>query len=461
VNVERIESFTDNDLNVTVKNLTVYESGNNALVYEESGHILIIDRELSSLLKEGRIPLEIKKAMESRCFFRNTGHKNTNICKDAKPEFFMVDLTNKCNMRCKYCLRDIDDHGQSVNQEVLDDICSYIEKYCDASGIPDVSVQAWGGEPLIELQSIIRMKHQIKPKKTKVHFSVETNGILLTKSVTEQLFENKIGIGVSIDGTEKEHDAQRRFANGGKTFQIVKKNLQYALSVYGTRLGIITTITKLNYLNVEDMLEFYATDLGVKNVKMNFVHKSSFVQNDYLCLSKDEIANTELRILNKIVELGRRGYEIIENNINIKLKNLLFKAYSDVCLSRGCCGGYKMVVFDMKGNYYPCELTDSPAEMMGSIYDGDANLVSTINHVARHHHFFREKKDEKCTNCPWYCYCKGGCTVRIMNNSDRKMAYDLIECSINTVLYPALIELALEEPAVINKMLGYEALRIE
>ena len=48
--------------------------------------------------------------------------------------------------------------------------------------------------------------------------------------------------------------------------------------------------------------------------------------------------------------MQERGYDVMEHNIFIKLKNLLFREYTDICLSCGCCGGKKMIVFDMDGN---------------------------------------------------------------------------------------------------------------
>lgn len=45
--------------------------------------------------------------------------------------------------------------------------------------------------------------------------------------------------------------------------------------------------------------------------------------------------------LYKIIELQERGYDVMEHNIFIKLKNLLFREYADICLSCGCCGGEK------------------------------------------------------------------------------------------------------------------------
>ncbi len=466
MNITKFQSFTDNNLSTTIKEFVLFESGKNALIHEKNGHILIFDSIFAEQLKKNSIPIQLKKYLGSRGFLNNytvegnmITHYGEARCIEVRPEFFMIDLTNKCNMRCSYCLRDIDNNGETITNSVLKDICNYIENYCLQENLSDVSIQPWGGEPLLMLSSILYIREHIHPQKTKVHISIETNGTLLTKSVTDLLFEKRIGIGISIDGNEKYHDSQRVFANGNSSFQIVENNLRYALSVFGKRLGIITTVTRNNYKGIEDIFEYYAVSLKVRNVKMNFVHKSQFVQNDDMCLTSEEIAETELSVLKKIVELRRRGYDIIENNIAIKLKNILFNSYTDICLSKGCCGGRKMVVFDMDGNFYPCELTDYPDKKMGSIYEQEEGLAHTIQKAIDRQDFFREKTEDICDECPWKCYCMGGCTTRLLNDTTDGKKIDKIECSINRVLYPALIELILDHPDIVNQIVGYEALK--
>lgn len=72
--------------------------------------------------------------------------------------------------------------------------------------------------------------------------------------------------------------------------------------------------------------------------------------------------------------------------------------------------------------------------------------------------YFKEKKQPKCEECPWYCYCRGGCTVHIKTQGEQPPAVDEIECAVNRTLYPALVELILSKPETVNRLLQAEAL---
>lgn len=53
---------------------------------------------------------------------------------------------------------------------------------------------------------------------------------------------------------------------------------------------------------------------------MNFVHLSNYRNCNDICLAPKEIAETELRIFRKIIELQEMGYSVIEQNMMAKLK---------------------------------------------------------------------------------------------------------------------------------------------
>ena len=50
-----------------------------------------------------------------------------------------------------------------------------------------------------------------------------------------------------------------------------------------------------------------------------------------------------------------------------------------------------------------------------------------------------QKINKECNTCPWYYYCKGGCTSRILY-SKGKMKYDEVECEFNKVIYERIID---------------------
>lgn len=453
-----ISAFKDENSGMRINGSIAFANEDKCLLYNKNhGCMMLFNNKYLGEIQNKKISKAFIRKLASRGFVNDSTEICCNDSCEVLPEFFIVDLTNKCNMRCRYCLRDVEAKDESISEETIRNICNYINEYCEKEHLKNVSIQPWGGEPLMELQYILMMRKFIHPKGTKVHFSIETNGILLTQEILEILYQNKIGIGISIDGFSKVHDSQRITILGEGTHEIVEKNLLLAKSIYGNRIGIITTITKNNAKYIEDILEYFACDLELKSVKINFVHESMFSDSEGLCLTKEEISETELKILHKLVELNKSGYKISEYNMRVKVENLLYKKYSDICHSKGCCGGKKMIAFDLKGNIYPCELTDTLSESIGNIYD-QRGLISLVYDAIKKRDYFVSKRNDECSKCDWYIFCQGGCTVRTISRGKRPPEIDEIECAVNKTLYSALVELILNDPKIINSLLDYVAL---
>lgn len=458
--IEYIQSFQI-DKNVTFTGAMVAIEGTKAFMIQKCGYILLTDITVINVLQCKTVPEYLYRILKSRKFLIGSNIKESKEKEiEVRPEFFMIDMTNKCNLRCNYCLRNLEQEENCISTEKLRDIGKFITTYCDEYKIANISVQAWGGEPLLEKNKIIALTKFITPQKTKVHYSIETNATLLTNDVIEELYKNHIGIGISIDGDRKCHDLQRTFVSGKGSYDTVKKNLLQAQRYYKNKIGTITTITKQTAVHIEKIIEHLVLDLHISNIKLNFVHASTYTHGQNQCLNTQEIADTELRILYKIIELQERGYDVMKHNIFIKLKNLLFREYADICLSCGCCGGKKMIVFDMDGNIYPCELTDDASFVIGSIYKKESLIEQIKMTIDKDKAFFKMKKAVECEKCYWKFFCRGGCTVRALSEKRQMEVIDIdhIECAINQVLYPALMELVLRKPHIVNQMLGEDLL---
>ena len=454
----KIKEFIHKKTETVIYSMTAFVEGNTCLLFnKKSGHMFLTDIECFEMFRSKNISDGLLRKLDNRGFTNKYSANMQPYECEILPEFFMIDLTSNCNMRCKYCLRNVGSDNHFLQLSVLDGICDFINAYAEKYNLKDISIQPWGGEPLLALDLILRLRNKIHPTNTRVHFSIETNGLLLNEQNAQLLYENKIGIGISIDGYKQLHDGQRVTKDGKGTHSVVEKNLINSKNLFGSRLGTITTITKKNASHVEEILDYFVRDLKLEHVKFNFVHDSLFFNCEELCVPEEEISETIIRLLNKIVKLNEEGLTIEEHNISVKLRNILTRRFTDICHSAGCCGGKKMIVFDMNGGIYPCELTDTPGEAIGNIGDG-VDLVKVVNSSITIQDYFTPKKEKICDECDWYVFCRGGCTVRAISRGNRPPKIDRIECAVNRSLYPALIELILTKPKIVNKILGCEIL---
>ena len=130
--------------------------------------------------------------------------------------------TMGCNFDCPYCFED---HGRGkMSEEVQDDVVALTERMLDASDIKNLHVTWFGGEPLLAPGVIAslskRLMALVEERGGGYDAGITTNGYLLTQDVVDMLERYKVSsMQVTIDGLGPTHDATRRLAGGGPTFE--------------------------------------------------------------------------------------------------------------------------------------------------------------------------------------------------------------------------------------------------
>ena len=442
-----------------LNDMWIFEGENKCLLLNRSGHIMLVSADVCQMIYDGDISEDFLLKLLQRRFAVSCEEDRTEDAVPVKPMFFMIDLTNKCNMRCRYCLRDISStpKEESISEDRIRDICSFLVKYCKEIGDDRITIQPWGGEPLLEKEKIYLIQDELKKQGINPQITIETNGLLLNESLIDELNRRDISISISIDGYKDIHDSQRVSSLEKGTHAYVEKKLRQVQSVSGADVSSITTITRNSIDHIGEIMDYLTKDLGLKHLKMNYVHRSIFADNDEMCLNAEEITDASTAIFDKILEYQRDSIEVYEYNTWIKSMNLLAARKMDVCYSIGCCGGRMMITIDKKGDIYPCDVTDFPEEKLGSIYDA-GSLISQIEKAIPTKNYFKKKGIAECDTCPWWYYCRGGCTVH-MKCAASDEGVDLIECSVNKSLYPQLVSLILDEPEMMNRLAGYQILQ--
>lgn len=458
---DRIDAYPLDEIDGNFVGAYVFYGQNRNFLLNREGYSVLLDNELVEKIKNHNIDDELGVILIQHRMIKLRTEQSVleePVC-DIHPVYFMIDLTNRCNMACKYCLREGEDtlNDKTMSEETLLKVCDYILEYCRSSDEEKITIQPWGGEPLLEKEKIFRIQDYLQKNGINPCISIETNGLLLDDSTIDELYKRNIWTSVSIDGPQQIHDNQRVFHNGRPTHSIVEKNLCRLRDKYDGQVSVIATITKESCKYVRDIIYYLITELNIENIKLNFVHKSSFTDNDELCMDASEIAQCTEDIFNTFMELARKGYKVGDYNIYTKMMNLLYNPKTDVCICDGCHGGRRMITFNYKGEIFPCDLTDYPEECLGNI-EKDKNLVNTVKKAMDTHAYFSEKKGYSCSSCPWYCYCRGGCTVHVKTQGLKPPAVDGIECASNRKLYPLMVDWILNHKEDVNIFLQEEVL---
>ncbi|WDV44369.1 radical SAM protein [Clostridiaceae bacterium M8S5] len=151
----------------------------------------------------------------------------------------ILEVTDKCNLRCKYCTysSDFSDTRNHGDKDMSVDIAFSAIDYLKEHGIEDeVVISFYGGEPLIMIDLIKKCVEYATKTITdkKLTFTATSNLTLMTPELADYIssINNFIIIG-SIDGPEDIHDKFRVDINNNGTFNKAINGLKYLVDAFG------------------------------------------------------------------------------------------------------------------------------------------------------------------------------------------------------------------------------------
>jgi len=210
------------------------------------------------------------------------------------PRSVDVDITNNCNLRCKYCshFSGPGDVKQDLQKE---EWLSFFNELNEC-GVMDVVLA--GGEPFIrdDLKELISGIIN-----NKMRFSILSNGTLITDHTAQFIYETGRcnGVQVSIDGACSEtHDVFR----GDGSFEKAIHGIN-CLKQHNVPVDVRVTVHKYNVNELEDIAKLLLVDLELEGFSTN---AASFLG---LCRENEE--NVQLSVedrslaMEKLLKLNR------------------------------------------------------------------------------------------------------------------------------------------------------------
>jgi uncharacterized protein len=164
-----------------------------------------------------------------------------------------------CNLDCTYCYyleKKKLYPGKNVfrlSEELLE---NFTRQYIESQDVPAVSFVWQGGEPTLlgldYFRKALALQRKYSNGKT-IENAFQTNGTRLTDEWCKFFADNKILVGISIDGEEHNHDHFRRTASGGPTFKRVMKGIE----LLHRNKAEFNTLSCVNSYNVNYASETY------------------------------------------------------------------------------------------------------------------------------------------------------------------------------------------------------------
>jgi uncharacterized protein len=284
-------------------------------------------------------------------------------------------------MDCSYCYESYK-KAQSISYDVIDNIIDFIVEQNTNSTDKTVSVITHGGEPLIEFDKIKHFIEKLNTKIDNVRYIVTTNATLLTDTMFDFFVEHYSEISISIDGTRTAHDANRIFANGQGTYDIVVKNAKKLMSRHNdikARMTINPQTVSSLYESVKHLL-----DLGFTTI----VPVADAFSHDW----------TEENITT-LFEQGKLITDYVKSYPEPTNVGLINDALSKRA-NAPCNGGTSTFSIDTDGTIYPCIVAVGISEfIIGNVHTGiNTSMVQEILE-------WDNIEIPSCVGCSRYDYC--------------------------------------------------------
>lgn len=328
---------------------------------------------------------------------------------------FVINLTQECNLRCKYCSRYYGDYSSKhMDIDTLSKIVDWIIEYSKSINEKCV-VQFHGGEPTLRWKAIREYLESKNREEISIHLDmrIQTNGTTLTEEMIAFCIEYDIHVGLSIDGPAEITNSVRTFESGEGISRILERNLQMLRSkVKNKTISCLCVITKNSIGKAKEVFDYIRTN-DIDDVSILPLY------NDYSCINddraiiprNDEMAEFSKTIIDLWLQELKNGHILCMPNFQIWVWNLLSSNSDVVFPCNSCCGaGETMVFVDMNGDMYPCGPFSYYEETkIGNILHSE--MPPHIKELDGKIQPLADRSVHECDDCGLQGVCKCGCAA--------------------------------------------------
>lgn len=426
----------------TESNNYLYDSYSNAIVMvEDIDFIKINQPEYQDELRDFFVQKKIfSKKYEPK--FVTFTEENMRERLNSKLNHLTFNLTDQCNLRCKYCsFSGIYDtrrtHADTkLSEEVAFNALDFFFKRTKET-TEKINIGFYGGEPLLNFPLMKKIVHRTIKKyyNPNIKFSFTTNGMLLNKpEIIDFIIKYNIRVSVSLDGPEHIHDKWRTTREDKGTFKTVLKNLSKIKNknkeYYLDKISFeCTLVPPYDILTVNNF--FRSHPLTKKNSltfnMVNTVHMSKEIfQRDDNEIIKNFKKSREFMIESFVKNKPEEAEGIISTWLRSlvrihrreKINESMYLSLNGICLP-----GVQRLFVNSSGKFYMCEKVDYcfpiGSVQKGFSYKKIAKLLNTYKRVV----------EEKCKDC-WARYFCSQCYFSIAGKGRMSLAYKDTYCDI-------------------------------
>ena len=162
-------------------------------------------------------------------------------------DYLRVSVTDKCNLRCIYCMDEKDNSFLKNDEKLTDDEIYRIVKESSKLGIKKVRIT--GGDPLVR-PDLVNLVSKINSIPGIEEIYLTTNGILLADMIDELAVNGLKGVNISLDSLNEERfNKLTRLGKLNKVLEAIDKAI-----ALGIKVKLNTVI--VNDINKDEIIDF-------------------------------------------------------------------------------------------------------------------------------------------------------------------------------------------------------------
>ena len=338
----------------------------------------ISDSQLYEATKDIKNTIETENIMKAPSVKTLTG-EHTECLEQSINDLkqMCLELTEKCNMRCEYCIYQKNNmkfrnYGSSeMNFETAKKAIDYFLKYADKE---EAFIAFYGGEPLLKFNLLKQCVDYALSRTDKVFFTMTTNGTLLTPQIAKYLASiPRFHIVFSLDGDKSTHDKCRKTIDGNGSFDAAFAGFKNAIDAYGDKayscISINTVVSPpFDYSTFDRMQNFF--DKETKGILKQYSYVEYPEDDDYQSQIKSLQDRSDYdwqpvfawQKDNDLKDESLFTWEATVKSLLVIHKRLICEEPVNCYKFNGCCvpGGRKIYV-TTRGNFKACErMGESP-----------------------------------------------------------------------------------------------------
>ncbi|MBQ8288935.1 MAG: SPASM domain-containing protein [Clostridia bacterium] len=317
-----------------------------------------------------------------------------------------------CNLRCEYCFyANVSDLRQVRSYGIMPQATAHtvIDRALEALPSGDLHIAFQGGEPTLSglpfFRDFVTYAERCAGEKVRIHYSIQTNGMVIDEEWAQFLAEHHFLVGLSLDGEEFWQNECRKAPGGVGSYARVMEATAHLRSA-GAEFNILTVLTARSATHPRALWNFY------KKNRFAFVQIVPCLapledprESQFYTLTP-QAYGTFLKQFFAIWAKELYAGNYISVRLFDNFVRMAMGERPEQCGLTGTCS--PQFVIEADGGVYPCDFYVLDEYRCGSVCELSFSEIYRSEAMRR---FLTEgsRLMPQCRSCPAFRICGGGC----------------------------------------------------